>query len=119
MGTLADLHRKGRMGARTTNRNPLRKIVKYSHGYETLECGHAQRPRRDFIGETNATRRRCKRCGAKEAERASREDCLRCGYTITSENPSGECPKCYRPGCQECCIDFGNGICDECEDTDD
>ncbi len=65
----AELHRKGRMGARTTNRDPLRKIVKYSHGYETLECGHVQLPRRDFVGLTNAVRRRCKQCGKDQQQR--------------------------------------------------
>lgn len=65
MGTLAELHRKGRMGARTINRNPLRKIVRQAGGpagKELLECGHEQHPRQDFIGITNAVRRRCWQC---------------------------------------------------------
>jgi len=30
--------------------------------HEVLECGHAQRVRSDFIGETNASKRRCVQC---------------------------------------------------------
>lgn len=54
---------------------PLRKIVReYSkmtyksiygelwENYELLECGHEIRTPRDFIGETNAMKRRCKHC---------------------------------------------------------
>lgn len=29
---------------------------------EVLECGHDQMPMSDLIGETNATRRRCRKC---------------------------------------------------------
>jgi hypothetical protein len=29
---------------------------------EVLECGHAQHPVHDLIGETNAVRRRCRKC---------------------------------------------------------
>lgn len=29
---------------------------------EVLECGHEQRPRQDCFGETNAIRRRCRKC---------------------------------------------------------
>ena len=31
---------------------------------EILECGHEQRPRQDCFGETNAVRRRCRKCVA-------------------------------------------------------
>ncbi len=55
---------------------PLRKIVEYRAMipprapkgttselvFEVLECGHAQLPRTDIIGETNAVRRRCNAC---------------------------------------------------------
>jgi transcription elongation factor Elf1 len=52
-------------------RYPLRKIVKTrrdEHGLvvEVLECGHEQRPVQDFIGETNAARRRCRKCAAEQ-----------------------------------------------------
>lgn len=56
-----------------TNRCPLRKIVGYIRDEESgcdrelLECGHSQRPRRDMIGETNASRRPCRGC-RREAE---------------------------------------------------
>ncbi len=58
---------------------PLRKVVgyeavdvgvleKYEIMHEKLECGHLQLPVKDIIGETNAFRRRCRKCG--QAERA-------------------------------------------------
>ena len=31
--------------------------------FEILECGHRQLPKRDFVGETNAYKRRCRKCG--------------------------------------------------------
>lgn len=49
---------------------PLRRIVGHmpnpdfpSLTVEILECGHWQRPVTDFYGETNAYKRRCKKCG--------------------------------------------------------
>lgn len=56
------------------NRHPLRKIVDHQWGdpmrgefaqlvYEVLECGHRQTPKTDFIGQINASRRRCRKCG--------------------------------------------------------
>lgn len=49
------------------NKYPLRKIIDYindENGFqmEVLECGHKQYPVRDIYGETNAYRRRCKKC---------------------------------------------------------
>jgi hypothetical protein len=60
------------------NKPPLRKVVSIdivpSSQYfqketmpgetrvEKLECGHWQMPKRDIYGETNAYRRRCKKC---------------------------------------------------------
>lgn len=52
------------------DRGPLRKIVDYRtilfHGVkvgrEVLECGHMIPTRKDFVGETNAARRRCGKC---------------------------------------------------------
>ena len=45
---------------------PLRKIVRHHYGrgtwHEILECGHTQLPVRDLVGETNAERRRCRKC---------------------------------------------------------
>jgi len=52
---------------------PLRKIVgrkiekdwlglKVDMPVEILECGHTQPPITDFYGETNAVRRRCRKC---------------------------------------------------------
>lgn len=51
---------------------PLRKIVSErmsEHGVllEVYECGHAAPQKRDIIGPTNASRRRCRRC-AREAQ---------------------------------------------------
>jgi hypothetical protein len=66
--------RKPRMGAKAY---PLRKILgtrmvplkladgrdsEYSILHEVLECGHTMRPREDFVGETNASKRRCTQC---------------------------------------------------------
>lgn len=62
MGNLRKMHSQGRIRKGKTNRDPLRKIVGYENGLEVLECGHHQRPREDFIGVTNATRRRCWKC---------------------------------------------------------
>jgi hypothetical protein len=36
--------------------------------HERLECGHLVRPRRDYIGETNAGRRRCWQCKAEKVK---------------------------------------------------
>jgi hypothetical protein len=49
------------------SRGPLRKILREErneHGLlvEILECGHQQFQREDFIGPTNAYRRRCRKC---------------------------------------------------------
>lgn len=48
------------------HRGPLRRIVGGSYDgptfVEVLECGHTQLPVRDLIGETNAARRRCRKC---------------------------------------------------------
>lgn len=76
MGTLSEMHRRGRIprGRGRKPKGPLRRVVgtvdkgigTYPDIYERLECGHEQRPARDFIGITNAARRRCKQCG-KEA----------------------------------------------------
>ena len=66
-------HRKPVMGAKAY---PLRKIVGekmvdiiigdkpsgYQIRHEVLECGHTMRPREDFVGEINATKRRCRQC---------------------------------------------------------
>lgn len=63
-----------KMGAKAY---PLRKIVGHkmvemtlaggkpsgvSIEHEELECGHTMRPRSDFVGETNANKRRCLQC---------------------------------------------------------
>lgn len=51
-----------------THKGPLRLIVrvfphpKYGTPEELLECGHVQLLRSDFIGQTNAVRRRCRKC---------------------------------------------------------
>lgn len=80
MGSLAKLHAQGGIrharGSRI-NRDPLRKVVghetnEYGALREVLECGHRIVPREDFIGPTNAYRRRCWRCG--RAERAESGD---------------------------------------------
>jgi hypothetical protein len=70
-------HRKPEMGAKAY---PLRKIIgtrmveiKLAGGkpsgveilHEVLECGHTMRPRSDFVGETNTTKRRCLQCYQK------------------------------------------------------
>jgi len=72
VGTLRDLwHKKGGFRRGPANRDPLRKIVGRDGNFELLECGHKQLPVKDFMGETNAVRRRCWQCGAakrKEAE---------------------------------------------------
>ena len=68
-----------RQGQKTPkpNRDPLREIigrdmVELSPGgtrvpHEILECGHDQLPVEDFIGKTNAKRRRCWQCGRLNA----------------------------------------------------
>lgn len=77
-------HRKPVMGAKAY---PLRKIVGtrmveilladgkpsgVKSFTEVLECGHTMRPREDFAGETNATKRRCRQC-YRETEGSSYE----------------------------------------------
>jgi hypothetical protein len=46
---------------------PLRRIVSRQFSAagsptETLECGHVVHERQDYIGSTNAVKRRCKMC---------------------------------------------------------
>jgi hypothetical protein len=58
---------RGSVRRRQTLRCPLRHIVgegidEHGVNIETLECGHVVRRRQDFIGETNAVRRRCRAC---------------------------------------------------------
>jgi hypothetical protein len=36
--------------------------------HEILECGHTQVPRTDFVGETNASARRCGKCASEKKE---------------------------------------------------
>lgn len=52
-------------GAKT---GPLRKIVSTEYKgdvpFETYECGHVAIAKRDLMGFTNATRRRCRKCGS-------------------------------------------------------
>lgn len=49
------------------NRGPLRKVVGIKEVlpdcfHELLECGHTKPVRTDFVGPTNAARRRCGKC---------------------------------------------------------
>lgn len=48
------------------NRAPLRRVVDWETlkgiCVETLECGHKQHRKKDIYGETNAVRRRCRKC---------------------------------------------------------
>jgi len=57
------------------NQNPLRKIIGiiqvklssddiYSIPMEVFECGHYANPKQDIIGEYQAVRRRCAKCGS-------------------------------------------------------
>lgn len=58
------------MKANLNQRCPLRKITGYENipvlggylQYEILECGHKQSVKTDIYGETNANRRRCRKC---------------------------------------------------------
>lgn len=54
------------------NRDPLRRVV--TRGWndagnevEDLECGHRIHVREDFVGPTNAVRRRCWQCASQIA----------------------------------------------------
>jgi len=49
-------------GISGANKYPLRKVVIDGVLEETLECGHTILKPRDFVGFTNAYRRRCKQC---------------------------------------------------------
>jgi hypothetical protein len=69
MGVLSKMHRRNRFRKPRPNRAPLRRVVgretvapPLEWGREILECGHRVFPRHDFIGETNAYRRRCRLC---------------------------------------------------------
>lgn len=63
---------------------PLRKIVGYTEELickssldgsnisivrEKLECGHLANIKQDIYGETNAYRRRCKKCSSQKSEK--------------------------------------------------
>lgn len=65
------------MSRTNPRKGPLRKVVGYEKNffgtknqyhsfYEKLECGHAQPIVRDCFGETNAVRRRCRKCLVQE-----------------------------------------------------
>jgi hypothetical protein len=53
-----------------SDRGPLRKVIETRHiawngitiARELLECGHLIPCRKDFVGPTNAARRRCGKC---------------------------------------------------------
>lgn len=70
-----EMRRNGDFRKPKANRHPLRKIVDHVYGdedgefmsllFEVLECGHRQTTKQDFVGETNAERRRCRKCGMK------------------------------------------------------
>lgn len=69
MGSLSNLLARGGGPRPRTNgarSGPLRKIVSVEYKgqtpYETLECGHTNMAKRDLMGFTNATRRRCRKC---------------------------------------------------------
>jgi uncharacterized UBP type Zn finger protein len=79
--------RKPKMGAKAY---PLRKIVgermvpillasgkesEYLVRHEVLECGHTMPPRADFVGETNAGKRRCRQCWKE----SNADLCAQCG----------------------------------------
>ena len=49
-------------GKRGANAYPLRRVVAEFGNQEELECGHIIFKPRDFVGYTNAYRRRCKQC---------------------------------------------------------
>ena len=56
------------------NRDPLRKIVSeyvgnFGRRMERLECGHEIAQRQDFMGPTNALRRRCHHCAREQREK--------------------------------------------------
>ena len=64
--TLGNKHSPKSIGNKRWASHPLRKIVKTEfidgRTFETLECGHKQYAVQDLIGETSATRRRCRKC---------------------------------------------------------
>lgn len=69
MGKLSELLRRGggpRPRSNGSGGGPLRKIVSTEYKgcipWETLECGHEAMAKRDLMGFTNATRRRCNEC---------------------------------------------------------
>jgi len=57
-------------GSTEWTNHPLKKIiyVKFvnNRSLETLECGHQQYAVQDFIGETSASKRRCRKCKIHE-----------------------------------------------------
>lgn len=73
MGTLSRLRARGggpRPRSNGSKTGPLRRVVasEYRSGgvpWETYECGHQAAAKRDLIGFTNATRRRCRQCKEK------------------------------------------------------
>lgn len=71
MGRLSQLLANGggpRPRSNGSKTGPLRKVVsvEYKCGvpFETYECGHVAIAKRDLMGYTNATRRRCRKCKA-------------------------------------------------------
>lgn len=71
IGGKNNLKRRGKK-----NTAPLRKVLGVVEAmsldlcvilfFEELECGHIVRRKQDFIGATNAYRRRCKQCESGE-----------------------------------------------------
>jgi hypothetical protein len=74
MGSLSALRSRGAGPSPRSNGSksgPLRSIVDYWYvgdvRFERYECGHEAEAKRDLMGYTNATRRRCRKCGAEMA----------------------------------------------------
>jgi hypothetical protein len=74
-----------RRDGRTLNVDPLRKIIGYRQvdvsltpgmpmflQHEVYECGHTALAKHDIYGETNAVRRRCRKC-REQANKAAEQ----------------------------------------------
>lgn len=91
MGALSTMHRRGRIRRGIPNKDPLRKVTGHDgNGREILECGHHRYPREDFIGPTNAARRRCSGCAPV---------CV-CGDKRGQHSRMGVTLRCARQGCE-------------------
>lgn len=88
---MSDKHHRAHKGASAAQASPrryapLRTVLNTFGDYEELECGHTQSIRRDMIGNTYTSRRRCLACLV--------DACRAAGHPIDIERGTSPSCKC-------------------------